>query len=61
MDIVERLRVAAEFKNRSEKFDGPNIIHEAANEIERLRVDVEVLDDRRVKAVVYANNLGQEN
>lgn len=36
-------------------------IKEQDNEIERLRVDVEVLDDRRVKAVVYANNLGQEN
>lgn len=37
MDIVERLRVFAEFKNRDEKLDGPNIIHEAADEIEFLR------------------------
>jgi len=37
MDIVERLRVSAEFKNRNDKLDSPNIIHEAANEIERLR------------------------
>jgi hypothetical protein len=36
-------------------------LDEAANEIERLRVDVEVLDDRRIKARVYANNLEQEN
>ena len=37
MGIVERLRLFAEFKNCDEKLDGPNIIHEAADEIELLR------------------------
>jgi len=30
-------------------------------EIERLRVEVEVRDDRRMKAMAHANNLEQEN
>jgi hypothetical protein len=49
MDIVERLRESAIY------------YEEAANSIERLRVDVKVLDDRRTKALAYANALGKEN
>jgi hypothetical protein len=45
MDILGRLRVAAEFKNRREKLDSPNIIHEAADEIERLREALQKIAD----------------
>ncbi|NDC83726.1 hypothetical protein EB093_08725 [bacterium] len=51
-DIVERLRVAAEFKNRSEKFDGPNIIHEAADEIERLRGELKIMREDKWKPLI---------
>ena len=45
MDIIERLRVTAEFRNRHEKLDSQNIIHEAADEILRLRKVLQEIAD----------------
>lgn len=63
MDIVDWLR---ELRMSTSNADWNsaivnNRLDETANEIERLRVDVEVFEDRRIKASVYANDLHQEN
>ena len=63
MDIAEWLR---ELRMSTSNADWNAVIvnnrlDETANEIERLRVDVEVFEDRRIKATVYANDLRQEN
>jgi len=62
MDIAEWLR---ELRMSTSNADWNsaivnNRLDEAANEIERLRVDVEVFEDRRIKASVYASKLEQE-
>ena len=62
MDIVKWLR---ELRMSTSNADWNaaivnNRLDETANEIERLRVDVEVFEDRRIKASVYASKLEQE-
>ena len=61
MDIVARLRVFAEFKNRNEKLDSLNIMHEAAAEIELLRNERDLLWEELAAARNSLAGLGYPN
>jgi hypothetical protein len=57
MDIVERLREAADdyATNQTETIEW-----EAADEIERLRIDLEVAEDRKATAQLFHNDMLKE-
>ena len=52
MDIVERLRELS-------TYDVPGLKY-AADEIERLRIDLEVAEDRKAKAQLFHNDMLKE-